>query len=106
MRPAQAQVVEGDVEEISGATQDNPKRLLRPLPHLPAPLAEPPRLLRGRGEAVQSGPVLRLPTAQQQVAISIARQRKEPGVLGLPLRLHSLGLAEGLRALLPPARLV
>src|SRR5262249_59709817 len=82
------------------------QRLPRPLLHLPAPLAEPPRLLRGRGEAVQPGPVLRLPAAQQQVAVSIAPQRIEPGVLGLPLRLHRLGRAEGLRALLPPSRLL
>ena len=103
MGAAQGEVVECDVEE--GIARES----AHPLQHLLAGLPEPLRLLWAGarpGEPVQPGPGLRLRSAQQQIAVPKTRERIEPGILRLVLRLNRLGLAEGRRALLPPARLV
>src|ERR687891_1953931 len=97
MGSAQSKVIKSGREKVHVLSLSPLQGLIRPLQHFPASLSEPLRLLwKGTqfAEPVQSGPGLRLPLAQQQIAVLKTTKRVESGILRLNFRLHCLGLAE------------
>jgi hypothetical protein len=94
-------VVQANVEESTGAVQNNPKRICRALGD-GAALGEQCFLLRFALCLAR----LALRLRQEQVAILEALKRIKERVLGLELGLHLLGLAEARLCLGPAARLV